>query len=169
MRAAKRASGEEQHPKAIKWHMESRGGLWYFWDEEAERMKPRTISVRLSQKGRGCSISPQPEEEGYRRWGKYLPAARNAPETFKEVYEGWLPTHQAVNPLWTATEQPISTFAPVHNQHMDDIYVDDLQECLDECDKGKRTKENMKTLCGLVYKYAVPRQYVAKEHIPIST
>ncbi len=35
----------------------------------------------------------------------------------------------------------------------------------DECDKGKRTKENMKTLCGLVYKYACAASDVAKELI----
>ena len=35
--------------------------------------------------------------------------------------------------------------------------MDDIQECLDECPKGKRTQQNMKTLCGLLYKYAIPR------------
>ena len=28
---------------------------------------------------------------------------------------------------------------------------------MDECPAGKRTRENMKALCGLLYKYAVPR------------
>lgn len=35
--------------------------------------------------------------------------------------------------------------------------MDNLQECIDDCPKGKRTKENMKALCGLLYKYAIPR------------
>lgn len=41
-----------------------------------------------------------------------------------------------------------------------EIDIDDLQECLDECPKGRRTRENMKALCGLMYKFAIPRHYV---------
>lgn len=51
-------------------------------------------------------------------------------------------------------------FKPVYHINMADITVDDLQECLDDCQKGKRTRENMKTLCGLLYKYAIPRNLV---------
>lgn len=40
---------------------------------------------------------------------------------------------------------------------MRDITVDDLQECMDDCGAGKRTLENMKAVCGLLYKYAIPR------------
>ena len=39
----------------------------------------------------------------------------------------------------------------------DQIDIDDLQECVDDCPKGKRTRENMKALAGLLYKYAIPR------------
>ena len=35
--------------------------------------------------------------------------------------------------------------------------MDDLQDCMDDCPKGKRTRENMKALAGLLYKYAIPR------------
>ena len=87
------------------------------------------------------------------------------PETFAEVYEVWLPTHRAGKSTIGNYKAAYKYFAPVHDQKMDDIYVDDLQECIDDCPKGKRTKENMKALCGLVYKYAVPRQYVAKDLI----
>ncbi|MEG6513535.1 site-specific integrase [Desulforamulus ruminis] len=77
----------------------------------------------------------------------------------------WLPTHRAGKSTIGNYKAAYKYFAPVHDQKMDDIYVDDLQECIDDCPKGKRTKENMKALCGLVYKYAVPRQYVAKDLI----
>jgi len=40
---------------------------------------------------------------------------------------------------------------------MDDIGIDELQECINDCTKGRRTKENMRALCGLMYKYAIPR------------
>ena len=48
-------------------------------------------------------------------------------------------------------------FKPIWHLQMDEIDIDDLQECLDNCGKGKRTQENMKAMCGLVYKYGIPR------------
>lgn len=41
----------------------------------------------------------------------------------------------------------------------DAIGLDDLQQCVDDCPNGRRTKENMKTLFGLLYKYALPRHW----------
>jgi integrase len=38
-----------------------------------------------------------------------------------------------------------------------DIDLDDLQDCVDDCPCGRRTKENMKALAGLLMKYAIPR------------
>ena len=38
-----------------------------------------------------------------------------------------------------------------------EIDLDDLQECVDDCPCGKRTKENMKAIAGLLMKYAIPR------------
>ena len=43
---------------------------------------------------------------------------------------------------------------------MNEITVDDLQECLDDCPHGKRTRQNMKAVCGLVYKYGIPRKVI---------
>lgn len=48
-------------------------------------------------------------------------------------------------------------FRPIWMLPFDQIDIDDLQDCLDECPKGKRTRENMKALAGLLYKYAIPR------------
>ena len=39
-----------------------------------------------------------------------------------------------------------------------DLGVDDLQNCVDECPAGRRTKENMKALGTLLYKYAKSRK-----------
>lgn len=95
---------------------------------------------------------------------EYLPALRAAPPkernaTFGELYERWLPTHTAGKSTLGCYSAASKYFAPVWGVNLRDITVDDLQECLDECPKGKRTKENMRALCGLVYKYAIPRGY----------
>ena len=46
---------------------------------------------------------------------------------------------------------------------MEDLDVDDLQDCLDDADTGRRTLENAKAALGLVYKYGIPRNAVPKD------
>lgn len=77
--------------------------------------------------------------------------------TLLQVYEAWLPTHQAGKDTINCYKAAKKYLAPVYHINLRDISVDDLQECLDECPKGKRTRQNMKTLIGLLYKYAIPR------------
>ena len=54
-------------------------------------------------------------------------------------------------------------FAPLWLVPMEDIDIDDLQDCLDDADVGLRTKQNAKTALGLVYKYGIPRDAVPKD------
>ena len=46
---------------------------------------------------------------------------------------------------------------------MDDLDVDDLQDCLDDSYAGRRTRQNAKAALGLVYKYGIPRDAVPKD------
>ena len=94
---------------------------------------------------------------------EYLPTlakapAKQRPRTFQQVYDLWQPTHQASRSTLLCYQAAMGYFRPVWGQPMADITVDDLQECMDECPKGKRTRQNMKTLAGLLYKFAIPRQ-----------
>ena len=79
--------------------------------------------------------------------------------TMQQIYDLWLPTHQ--NRVGKSTMDCYRAawkyFKPIHQEPFADLDLDDLQECVDECDKGKRTKENMKALAGLLMKYALPR------------
>ena len=79
---------------------------------------------------------------------------------FKALYDKWLPTHKAGKSTMDCYKAAIKYFEPVWFSRMQDIDIDDLQECLDDCGKGKRTQQNMKAVCGLVYKYGIPRQAV---------
>lgn len=78
--------------------------------------------------------------------------------TFAQVFDAWFPTHRAGTSTMSGYKSAYKHFRPVWGEKMDEITIDDLQECLDECGKGKRTRENMKSLCGLLYKYAIPRR-----------
>ena len=50
-------------------------------------------------------------------------------------------------------------FWPIHNTAMEDLDIDDIQDCFED-DLGKRTQQNMKALCGLIYKFGIPRHAV---------
>ena len=80
--------------------------------------------------------------------------------TFKDLYDKWFPTHKAGKSTMDGYKYAMKYFEPVWFYPMDDLDIDDLQECLDNCGKGRRTQENMKAVCGLVYKYGIPRQAV---------
>lgn len=94
----------------------------------------------------------------------YLPTLYNQPkqrpvQTLQGVYEAWLPAHEqrvshsTINCYKAAWRH----YSPLYAMLMQDIDIDMLQECIDDCPNGKRTKENMKALAGLLYKYAIPR------------
>lgn len=85
------------------------------------------------------------------------PRDRSKPVTFRDVYDTWEPTHQASRSTINCYRAALKYYEPVWNMKFAEITVDDLQECVTDCDKGKRTRQNMKALCGLLYKYAIPR------------
>ena len=80
--------------------------------------------------------------------------------TFKELYDRWLPTHRAGKSTLDCYKAAIRYFSPLWHVPIADIDLDDLQECLDDCPHGKRTRQNMKAVCGLVYKYGIPRKVI---------
>ena len=81
--------------------------------------------------------------------------------TFKQLYDKWEPTHNRSKSTMDCYRAAMNHFRSVWHQQMGEITVDDLQECMDECPAGKRTTENMKALCGLLYKYAIPRHHAS--------
>ena len=93
---------------------------------------------------------------------KSSPRAK-ALQTLQALYDAWLPQHEqrvsrsTINCYKAAWKY----YKPLYHCAMQDITVDDLQECIDNCQNGKRTKENMKALAGLLYKYAIPRNIVS--------
>ena len=80
--------------------------------------------------------------------------------TFKELYDKWLPTHRAGEDTMGCYKAAVKHLRPVWNIRMEDMSVDAIQDCLDTCGRGKRTRQNMKALVGLVYKYGIPRKHI---------
>ena len=80
--------------------------------------------------------------------------------TFKALFDQWLPTHKAGKSTIDGYKAAIRHFEAVWVTPMGDLDIEDLQECVDGCGHGRRTKENMKTAAGLMYKYGIPRKLV---------
>jgi len=94
----------------------------------------------------------------------YIPELFKSPKqekklTMQEIYDAWLPTHEGRvgHATMNCYKAAWKYFKPLHYLPFSDIALDDLQECVDDCPCGKRTKENMKALAGLLCKYALPR------------
>lgn len=79
--------------------------------------------------------------------------------TLNDVYEKWFQTLTVGRDTKNCYKAAWKYFDTVHDLFAHEVDIDDLQECIDECPHGKRTRENMKTVAGLIYKYGIPRGY----------
>lgn len=99
----------------------------------------------------------------------YLPQMTKQPAkidkraTFKDIYDLWLPTHEQKGKsksTMNCYKAAMKYYESIWHLPFADLGIDDLQECVDDCPHGKRTRENMKALGTLLYAYAIPRGYV---------
>lgn len=125
--------------------------LSYYTDEKGKRRK-KTRSQVFAKKTDAVKSLPKllsdPKKEAKKT------------TTWKELYDAWGPTHRAGKSTMDCYHAAIKHFEPLWGLRIADVDVDDLQECMDSCGKGKRTQENMKALAGLMYKYGIPRHVV---------
>lgn len=134
---------------------------------ESGRYKAQvTVGYRLDDTGKRHRITRSKTFARRTDAVKALPALLEAPKkekkamTFRQLYEAWLPTHRAGKKTMDCYKAAWKHFADIADMPISEIDVDDLQECLDECPAGRRTRENMKALTGLVYKYGIPRHAI---------
>ena len=80
--------------------------------------------------------------------------------TLKELYDQWEPTHERSRSTLNCYRSGFRIFEPLWPVPMEDLDVDDLQECLDDTELGRRTQENGRAALGLVYKYGIPRNVI---------
>lgn len=83
--------------------------------------------------------------------------------TLRELYDQWEPTHGKSQSTMNCYRAGFRVFAPLWNVKMTELDVDDLQDCMDDSDAGRRTLENAKAALGLVYKYGIPRDCIPKD------
>ena len=85
----------------------------------------------------------------------------DATASFQKIYKLWLPSYEPTVSRSTADcyKAAFRYYKDLYAIPFADVTIEDLQECVDDCPKGKRTKQIMKVLGGLLYKYAIPRRY----------
>lgn len=86
--------------------------------------------------------------------------------TFAEVYEKWSAVHfQKIVP--SAQRTWVSAFnhsKPLHKMRMHDIRANHLEGCIKDADVGGSTKQRMKSLYNLMYKYCLKYEIVDKDY-----
>lgn len=123
--------------------------LGYWLDDEGKAHRKRRTKTFLRKKDAIAALpllALDPEREARKKL------------TLLELYEKWYPTHKAAPSTMGCYRAAMAYFGPLHYVQTADLDVDDLQECIDECPKGRRTKENMRALISLLCKYGIPRK-----------
>lgn len=82
--------------------------------------------------------------------------------TFEQVYRRWQDSYEprVVKSTMDCYKAAYKHCKPLYYQHFVEIKHDALQACIDNCPAGKRTKENIKAMLSLVYKYAMSNDLV---------
>ena len=125
--------------------------LGYYTDEQGKRHR-RARCQTFDKKKDAVAAIPRLLADPKREIKKAI--------TFKQLYDAWLPTHRAGNDTLGCYKAAVKYFEDIWHLPIAEIDVDDLQECIDDCPQGRRTKENMRALCSLMYKYGIPRHAI---------
>lgn len=137
----------------------------YYINENGEQKPLRTVKRGFETKKEAVNALPLME----RRAGRKIDESAS----FQKIYELWLPQYEPTisKPTANCYKSAFKHFLPLFPIPFSDVTIEDLQECVDDCPAGKRTRQNMKVTAGLLYKYAIPRRYTDRnlaEYIRIS-
>lgn len=89
---------------------------------------------------------------------------RREVESLAQIYERWKTQHEkragaSTMACYTAAWKH---FAGIQYMLVDQVVKSDLQDCINSCTAGKRTKQNMRTLAGLLMRFAMDEQEIAR-------
>lgn len=79
------------------------------------------------------------------------------PKSFKENFDEWkvLNEDRVGKSTMAGYKSAFEHFKPIHQFKINTISVSQMQECINKCGKGKRTKQLMKVVAGLIFKHAI--------------
>ena len=83
-------------------------------------------------------------------------------DSFSQVYDSWQKEYEGrITPTTMATYKAAwKYYKKLHPLPIADLSVSQLQECINDCPKGRSTLNDMRTVCSLVFKYAIVNKIV---------
>ena len=146
-----------------KWRAERTIGYEIVPGEERRRRLTVTRSDFTTKRDAVSFLPLLGTELDTRTTTKAARTARQADKTLttlKQLYDLWLPTHNRTKSTLNCYQAGFAVFSDLWQTPMQELDVDDLQACLDDSGKGRRTQEDARAALNLVYKYGIPRGYV---------
>lgn len=85
---------------------------------------------------------------------------------FKDLYKKWIAVHSEKVSKSTINcyKSAYKYFTGLYYAEINKIRTDHLQNCIDECPHGIRTKQNMKALCTSLWDYAIQLDIVDRNY-----
>lgn len=116
---------------------------------------------KYSEKGGFLSKT---EAENYYAKLKENPSAPKITDTLSQVYDRWKNEYEdRIAPVTMATYKAAwKHFEKVHPLPIVTLTVSQLQECINSCQKGRSTLNDMRTVCSLIFKYAIINRLVTE-------
>lgn len=98
----------------------------------------------------------------------YCPALRDEKKISSEpklsdVYARWEPVHARRVKSMANYKAAYGHFKPLHNKNVKDITPAELQACMDACTAGKRTRQVMKVVAGLLWGFAMDSGWIRQD------
>lgn len=86
--------------------------------------------------------------------------------TFSEVYNKWSEEHfQKIVPSATRTwKSAFSYFKPIHNMKFVEVRPSHMEGCITNAEVGGSTKQRMKSLCNMLFRYAIKHDIVSTNY-----
>ena len=92
------------------------------------------------------------------------PEKPKSTETFQQIYERWKDdyTGRIADSTMATYKAAWKYFKSLYIIPIVDLTVAQLQECINQCDKGRSTLNDMRTVCSLVFRYAIQNNILEK-------
>lgn len=131
--------------------------LGYYCDPSTGKIKRKTRS-----KG---GFRTKSEAVAYVQALKITPG-HDSSITMMGLYEQWLPTYEdrIGKKTLACYKCAFKHFSTIHFCRFADLKTDDFQRCIDACPRGKSTKQDMRTIAGLLCKYAYSIDIISKNY-----
>ena len=151
-----------------QWEAVITTGIYTIVDDDGVERQRRHV------KKKRCKTQAEAERALGDLWSAYGQEKRGGHSgnlTLQQVYDAWA--------VWYEPDVDASTMGnysaafkhlqKLASRKMGEITIDDWQRAMDNCSAGKRTRQNVKCLIGLLYKYAIPRSMIGGKQENLAT